>query len=363
MVQKTIASIDFLRVISIGAIAFYHFSECFNLYPLEYVSINSKLVTIAVSVFFVISGFLTGYRKRDSVKTVTLSDCVSEWKRKILKFYPAYFIMLLVAAMLRLRTDFIEGLTLSRISKNALIGVVHLLLLQVHIPDATSQIALAYNGPAWSLSTITALYFLSPALVCLFGKIKNNTERFQTIIVLLIIRLIGGAIAELFDLQWWLLYFSVFGNGIVFSIGMILGMTFAETEHIQQKALWNKKTLFLGILYVLCLGMAITKSKIYLVQLTGILGALFVWGIINAGGKIKAVFESPLFGTLSRYSFEFYICHQMVYAIVLLFMNPQECNHLLAQVLCWTFSGLTAFLLNKLNFKIQQSIHKTVNQM
>ncbi|MEU9123481.1 acyltransferase [Streptomyces sp. NPDC048506] len=110
----------------------------------------TTLGTIAVSVFFILSGFVLTWSARDG-------DSVSAfWRRRFTKIYPLHFVTFVVAAVIILS-----------LSEPVLPGgsvwdglVPNLLLVQSWLPEPS--IVAGFNTPSWSLSCEFAFYLTFP---------------------------------------------------------------------------------------------------------------------------------------------------------------------------------------------------------
>jgi len=159
----------------------------------------------AVTFFFVLSGFIlvyvySGSREGDGLSVPPLTFLTA----RLARIGPAYYLGLALLLPLFLYRSFILHLVPPESSLAAL--VLTPFLLQAWYPPA----ALAWNGPAWSLSVELAFYLLFPLLLRQSNRITRN--RFLTLAIATVIatalarRLVSGEITyahPLFHLAWF----------------------------------------------------------------------------------------------------------------------------------------------------------------
>ncbi|MFI9629592.1 acyltransferase family protein [Streptomyces sp. NPDC052042] len=120
----------------------------------------TSLGSIAVSLFFVLSGYVLTWSARDG-------DSVgSFWRRRIAKIYPLHFVTFCIA-----------GVIVLSLSEPVLPGgsvwdgmVSNLLLVHSWLPDVS--IVSGFNTPSWSLSCELAFYFTFPLWYRLLRRVR-----------------------------------------------------------------------------------------------------------------------------------------------------------------------------------------------
>ncbi|WP_274564304.1 acyltransferase family protein [Streptomyces spiramyceticus] len=119
----------------------------------------TTLGSMAVSVFFILSGFVLAWSARDEDSTPTF------WRRRIAKIYPLHIVTFGIAALI-----------IFSLSEPVLPGgsvwdglVPNILLVQSWLPDAS--LAASFNTPSWSLSCELAFYLSFPLWYRLVRKI------------------------------------------------------------------------------------------------------------------------------------------------------------------------------------------------
>jgi peptidoglycan/LPS O-acetylase OafA/YrhL len=132
----------------------------------------------AVSVFFLLSGFILTYthlETGDSLALPTLNvDITRFWTTRFLRIYPAYSVAFILSAPFAVAqfrvSDGHYGASFAKIT-------VYLLMLQAWIPDLWHY----WNYPAWSLSAEAFFYALFPALVVIIAARKLGDRLFLAV--------------------------------------------------------------------------------------------------------------------------------------------------------------------------------------
>lgn len=124
---------------------------------------------LAVDFFFILSGFLLAYgMDGKSLKGKEYRNFIA---KKIEKFYPLYIVTLLIGIIWYWYRHYTEG----GVVKDFIIRlIVSLPLLQSLVP--IGNIANSFNGVFWFLSCTFVLYAISPWLLKINEKIKQNVK-------------------------------------------------------------------------------------------------------------------------------------------------------------------------------------------
>jgi peptidoglycan/LPS O-acetylase OafA/YrhL len=160
---KQIRSLTGLRFLAALHVVVFHFGQ--KRFPGVLGGIVSSGYT-AVSLFFVLSGFVLAYTygQRERGRSV---DRRQFWVARFARIYPLYALALAVALPLYLR-EAGPGRWLE--------PILVVSLTQAWLPST----AVAWNGPAWSLSVETFFYALFPLLLPLVEKLTSRFWRAMT---------------------------------------------------------------------------------------------------------------------------------------------------------------------------------------
>jgi len=130
---------------------------------------------VSVSLFFVLSGFILAHTYLGSRETVSFNRR-SFWIARLARIYPVYLIGLLLAAPFVLEGHFTSDRPVWSAIKIFVMGGSCCTLTQSWIP----QLAVAWNGPGWSLSAEAFFYFLFPFVSPLIWRLNKR----QTVLAL-----------------------------------------------------------------------------------------------------------------------------------------------------------------------------------
>lgn len=263
-----------------------------------------------VSFFFVLSGFVLTWSRRDADGTNSPDSANSAknfWRRRVARIVPAHVVTWCIgifAAFVR----FGSWPTLASLGFG-------LTLTQAWVPR--SPIFFGVNGVAWSLSVEALFYLTFPLWIKLIPRASRTT----------LLLAAAGCVAALAALQ--LTTWAIVGsNRVVDSTHVpfwlisvlpvsrlpefLLGILFAC--YLRAGHSWRLRLLPAG---VIALATAYTAGTFPNVVVAGWLTALpFALLICSAAASDSAgrrsVFARPWFVRLGEWSFAFYLCHQLV---------------------------------------------------
>ena len=141
----------------------------------------------AVSFFFMLSGFLTGYYFHTEDAKPGMKAYGSYMYRKLSKFYPLYALTTLCAVIFSsLPQDIASGYP-DRILPSTIQLFKNLLCIQSWFPDGF----LAYNGPCWFSSTLLFLTALNIPFFFLLKRIEKSRKVLHWLLALTILFFCG----------------------------------------------------------------------------------------------------------------------------------------------------------------------------
>ena len=281
-----------------------------------------QLGAMGVCGFFILSGFLSSYHYLTSKES---SICVGESTIKLLlknvwsqlkKFYPLYFVFLLISAYFRPSTviNFLKCVFLT----------------QSYWLD--TNVALSYNWPTWFLSSIMLSYFFAPLINKFLYRIKK-------IWILVLIGIICLSLIMLWSYIWswdtsdngvgyYYTYIFPVARIIDFSLGSICGCVFVvrEKNDYEKKRIYTEDLFEIFIILILIICQSICKylPLVYTYTAIWVLPSLgLVWIFANEQGVVSRFFaKQKVMLWLGTISFELYISHRMI----LLYYSDNERN-------------------------------------
>lgn len=174
--KQKLDSLDAVRAIMCLAVLSYH----------TYLTFLGQL---GLSVFFIMSGFLSAYNYYDRLEGARLG-AVGSFKfaaRRMAKLYPLHILMMLVPAAMQL-----YGVVHGLLPVKSLIGRIaaNVLLIQAWIPDSTYYYSL--NGTTWYLSAMLFCYFMLPVIVRAMRRYRSTRTAWLVIGAAFILQLASG---------------------------------------------------------------------------------------------------------------------------------------------------------------------------
>lgn len=245
-----------------------------------------------VEFFFVTSGFLAFYSKKDIDFNCDFITTINYVKRKLISIIPIYLLC------------FLYYLVISRPS--VWVAIVNLLMLQAWSSD--SNVYFSLNGPSWYISSLLFCYLLFP----LFNKIVKTTNTYFLMFVFVLVRfllefLIVKDILFFADVHCWPVI-----RLIDFTIGMMTAKIFIKlSEKNITKfgfifSIVEVTILIIVILLDLYLGKLLPRSLFVCVFSLLILTFAFGKGVLSKIVSCKGL------KSLSKYQLEFYLFHAPV---------------------------------------------------
>ena len=247
---------ELLRGLAILMIILVHSYQMFTL-P-SYARIVQRFGMMGCQIFFFISGFF-------SLRLFTNnSDIWKFYKKKILRIVPAYWLTIVLGAIVVFLCTIVEGENNTGIVLSSKTVVPNILLINGIIPgDANNNVV---RG-GWFIGTLIILYLLTPFFSRVYYKFKN-AHRFVPFICFFICSLVL-VIVGLIDKQYIcyrnsFMYFSFINQLPIFLLGMSLRKEFDEGLTNNNFHIIGWGGLFLSVV-IFYLGFVFLKEYIYIV--------------------------------------------------------------------------------------------------
>lgn len=317
---------------------------------------NILLGLEALSFFFIISGFVTGYSAYGKDIHLSFGNVVTDFWKRLLKLYPLYFFTTVFSIVLE--PWFSENLALLNYGFiiPRLIQLLKNLLLLQSWPGGN---LLAYNGVGWFLSTLIFLQLFNVPIASMLNKInKNENNRFIYLgflflgaIILIIVYCFAMEKAGK-TLNYWCYSFPPARLGEYFCgaiLGYVIRIILCEKPDIK----FNRLLLtFLEIAAFIIWTYVVTFNlkEWYAYIIAWLIPNFFGLAVFGLGkGMLSQVFKKKILVMLGNISFECYLLHQI---IIRLFVNLNDIAHISvigdvwAQAFCFFCTLLLAYLLH-----------------
>src|SRR5580704_1571580 len=233
---------------------------------------------LAVTLFFVLSGFILAYTYEGQINSKTKR--LHFWEARFARIYPVYLLSLMLAFW------FERGLSLG--TRIAVLGMV-----QAWNPRAP-QLNGAWNYPAWTLSVEAFFYLCFPFLLPWTSRRSGRTLFWIMGLMLAICVAVHTPIQGLGDLDRSSLLINIVPLPLLripeFLLGMVIGLKLLRNEAAGQNAgsPWKVYIAVLGALLILSLPLGVWVS------LVTIPFAVLVYELA-IGGSVLAKFLSKSF--------------------------------------------------------------------
>lgn len=142
----------------------------------------------AVSLFFVLSGFVLSYNYELMVPWTSVQRLRFGIAR-FARIYPAYCVGLLLNAPFHL-SGIVQAFSFATLTKEILVALSNLTLLQAWIPS----IALSWNLPGWSLSNEAFFYFCFPFIGVVFWRLSFRQNLIGLLFLILVNAVVPGVL-------------------------------------------------------------------------------------------------------------------------------------------------------------------------
>ncbi len=286
--------------------------------------LSSQLGAWGVSIFFVLSGFLTAYNSNNKKLPSGIKESLKYSINKILKLYPLHIVMMLSAIPYEIQRSGQLGYR-SNIGLWVLNTLSSVSLTESWFPTWT--VFGSYNGVAWFLSALLFLYFCFPGVI---SRIRNR-NRNQIIAIMIIIYAVmflftwltrnivfGGTYPD--NCYWSAYTFPVLRLGD-FVIGCCAGLLFKLKSDYKS----TKETVVFSLLEIISFEL-VGLSMCYYSSQSNILGqnwfrytmlwlptsVLLVWLFAVNKGLISKLLNNKLFVWVGNISSITFLTHYMV---------------------------------------------------
>lgn len=254
--------------------------------------------TFPVTLFFMLSGFMLYYTKHDLAQYPTYGLWLKNYVfRKFRQFYPLHLLTLILALFV--------GKTLPLNWETAKLLTLQLTLTQSFF----EKYALTLNALSWYLSVTMFLYVIGWFLLK-FAQQLHHTKAWIGLVLLLIFTVNIINMSEKMNIY---IYSSPIYRTFDFLLGILAAKLFAENEDSR-----FKKPSAIEILLVVWFVFQYVFSLLFPVGNPGYYSLLFVIALLvfaKGEGCISHLLCARGFKVIARYSFEFYMFHELILRI------------------------------------------------
>jgi len=192
---------------------------------------------IAISFFFLLSGFIMAYNYNEKFSEISSKDFLEYLLHRIMRIYPLYVLTFIVSIPLE------QILHQETNIKNTLLVAF---LLQTYLPIGVQ--AFSYNGVSWFIADILFFYAITPFILLLYHRtkiIRNGKvlliSLFFTFLIAFIISYVFRDTMEPYHLGYWFIFISPYYRIFDYLLGFQSGLIFLL---VKDKIRDNKMLLF-----------------------------------------------------------------------------------------------------------------------
>lgn len=306
----------------------------------------------AVSLFFMLSGVLTGYNAFGREQAPTLRAIGRSMWKKVKKLYPLYFLTLFYAALSSGIPRMLVDRDYASLAEPGVQLLKNILLLQSWFPEGY----FSYNGVGWFLSSVMFLYLFNLPGAFVLNRLHRSRHSRKilagTFTGILLLTVLYSYLTRNGDLHFLQYIFPPARMGEYFA-GMILGFVIrAERENLpggEKKLLFTvleAASILFWFVSLFATGNGWTDRVVL-----WLLPNLLVLGIFTVGkGKLSELFRCRPLVRLGDISFECFLIHTQLiqlYTTVTGVTGTSGMDCVVSLTLCLTFTVLTAMQLNK----------------
>ena len=315
----------------------------------------------AVSLFFILSGWLSG-TSRTEYEKITFKDIFSYLIKKLKKFYPLYIVTVLVSIIYSNLPMAIATQDGASFTDLILQFIKNVLLIQSWFPSGY----FTYNGVGWFLSSIMFCYiFTVPVKHLIYKKEKQKNGSVKLFIIALIaiaIEIIYMYLIRSYNREYlgYIIPISRIGEYIS---GIIFGHLFMKLSNKK----YNKLLFTLLELLAIC-GVVVSLYMTYPKWMNNVVAwlipayfVIFIYSI-NAG-YISKLFSAKVLVTLGDISFGCFLIHPLIIGILSKISKVSGISILgnaFCKLLCLSLTLLLAYIYDRYTF-YKTSYNKKMN--
>ncbi len=352
---ETFTPLNGLRFLAALAVVIFHYAPRVDVYPRVPAFVKNLINEgpAAVSFFFILSGFVLGYRHLYGGSRVQTA-ATFYWARFV-RLYPAYLLAFLLFLPVALQRYVFDPLYSSAGRHTfAVSAVLSGLMLQSWTP-----LAQAWNGPSWSLSVEAFMYLMFPVIGFPLAKLTGR----QTAFVLAVAWAIPSSLALAYVQHWipdptWRLY--VTNNPLLWMPLFVMGICASRMVAAWAKVPRSSASIASTLAFVALILVAFSWPHRWNdVFVTGGIAPLFLVLIVfftRASGWIARAIGGRVLGKLGEASYIVYILQAPLWHYWQLLTNflrrvPAQTN----TVPPWQFVAFVPFLVLT-SLAVQRSI-------
>lgn len=333
----------------------------------------------ASCLFIMLSGFTLSYSelRRDSFTKPQLIGSLRSAVKRVWKLYPLYIICMLPVVALEL-WEMSHAFTAAGLRAFAGKLLANIFLVQSWVPD--SEVAVAFNGVAWFLSTILFLYFCFPFIFSVMRRLQSTAAAITAIILLAAAQILigfaapslesmlqaAGLIAQGSKFIYWFSYIFPLFRVFDFSIGCILAWIYLKAKPGKAACtVLELGTLILlvitHIVYIRTESLPSWEAFKY-TQIYVPFSALAIFSFASAQGPCVKLLTNRVTLFIAGISSDFFLLHQNIIRFSIMFLTmaaiPFAAIKLIVPPLCFVLSVAACLIWAWLQKKLRTGLSR-----
>lgn len=174
---------QFLRVLAFSNIYILHANHWnFFQYPSFFGAVS------AITFFFMLSGFLTGFSYADTPVQFSLKEYGTYMKKKVRRFYPLYFLVTIYSVSFSAIPKAFAAAHFKELINPTIQLFKNLLCIQCWFPDGF----FSYYGPAWFSAVLLFLGALNLPFLALVSRLRRSAHRSLILLSMIVLFFAGS---------------------------------------------------------------------------------------------------------------------------------------------------------------------------
>ncbi|MFB0847281.1 acyltransferase family protein [Paenibacillus oleatilyticus] len=321
------------------------------------------LGSVAVTFFFILSGFILTYNYHDKFNELTRESYFKFFKSRFARVYPLHFLTFILSYI---------PIYYFKLDYSIKDTIANVFLFQTYIPNYKD--VFSFNGVSWSISTEFFFYITFPFVMFVVSKLKKKVLSSAIIAVVLfaICAVIGYSLNDkmgAYQVGWWAVYVFPPFRFVDFFSGMVLGLLYLKiTDHVRRNpipfTILEVGSLLLFYVILQHHYMEISAFFFSLYYLPFLCLIVFVFSF--QAGLISKILSLRIFVHLGEISYSTYMIHQLVILYTVIFLSNGIYNrtsylqHNLAQL----FVVLIIIALSDISYRyFENPMRKLINNL
>jgi len=303
--------LDGIRAFAASLVIFVHFNQFAYLFGLSGFYHQVETAGIAVTVFFVLSGFLITYLLLEEKLKFGSVSLLKFYMRRILRIWPLYYLILIITFILYIAIPYLhQGNDLKRIFN----------LYAFFLPNYAYVINLTLVPitPLWSIGVEEQFYLIWPWL---FKGIKSAEQLLVFLLVFLAAFLLIKVIVRFYGNEAWYTFLTVTRLDCM-ALGGLAGYLLKQKHTFFLKIIYHPLSQYitLGVFLVTILYKPFHMASIFDGDVYGVLALVLIVNVCSNPASLVKL-EAGVLKFIGRISYGLYCYHMLIILVLSLLLR------------------------------------------